>query len=130
MHLQYGYHNLFFIQFQVKLAHHSGAMFSIIDSTMGSYPSECVERFVALALRCCQEKQEERPSMLDVVRELETILRMMPETESDSSKPTSGYFGEATSSSSSVRTSKDSCVSSNMLRSDLGSGVITIITPR
>lgn len=112
------------------MAHHSGTMFSIIDSRMGSYPSECVERFVALALGCCKDKPEERPSMLDVVREIENILRMMPETGSDLSKSTSGYFGESASSSSLVHASKDSFVSSNMLRSDLVSGVTTIITPR
>ncbi|KAK9920196.1 hypothetical protein M0R45_028755 [Rubus argutus] len=62
---------------EVNMAHQSGLMFSIIDSRMGSYPSECVERFVALALRCCHDKQDDRPSMLDVVRELETIIKIM-----------------------------------------------------
>ncbi|KAA8517566.1 hypothetical protein F0562_017804 [Nyssa sinensis] len=103
---------------EVNLAHQSGVMFSIIDSRMGSYPSECVERFVALALRCCQDRPEERPSMLDVVRELENILQMMPET------------GLNISSSSSAYASRDPYISSNVSGGDLISGAIPTITPR
>ncbi|KAF5941115.1 hypothetical protein HYC85_022282 [Camellia sinensis] len=115
---------------EVNLAHQSGTMFSIIDSRMGSYPAECVERLIALALGCCQDKPEQRPSMLDVVRELENILRMMPETELDSSKSTLKYFGESASSSSWGFTTRDPYVSSIVSGSDLVSGVIPTITPR
>uniref|UniRef100_A0A5B7B140 non-specific serine/threonine protein kinase n=1 Tax=Davidia involucrata TaxID=16924 RepID=A0A5B7B140_DAVIN len=117
---------------EVNLAHKSGTMFSIIDSKMGSYPSECVERFVALALRCCHDRPEERPSMLDVVRELENILQMMPETILNLSEPTSKYFGESSlaSSSSLAYASRDPYISSNVSGSDLISGVIPTIIPR
>ncbi|KAF7142849.1 hypothetical protein RHSIM_Rhsim05G0233100 [Rhododendron simsii] len=115
---------------EVNLAHESGTVFTVIDSRMGSYPSECVERFVALALRCCQDKPEQRPSMLDVVRELENILRMMPETSLDLSVSESSYFGESTPSSSLVFVSRDPVSSSNMLGSDLVSGSIPTIIPR
>ncbi|KAI8557269.1 hypothetical protein RHMOL_Rhmol05G0322800 [Rhododendron molle] len=115
---------------EVNLAHESGTMFAVIDSRMGSYPSECVERFVALALRCCQDKPEQRPSMLDVVRELENILRMMPETGLDLSVSESSYFGESTPSSSLAFVSRDPVSSSNMLGSDLVSGSIPTTTPR
>lgn len=115
---------------QVNLAHESGTMFVVIDSRMGSYPSECVERFLALALRCCQDKPEQRPSMLDVVRELENILRMMPETGLDLSVSESSYFGESTPSSSLAFVSRDPVSSSNMLGSDLVSGSIPTIIPR
>ncbi|CAL5351636.1 unnamed protein product [Camellia sinensis] len=115
---------------EVNLAHQSGTMFSIIDSRMGSYPAECIERLMALALGCCQDKPEQRPSMLDVVRELENILRMMPETELDSSKSTLKYFGESASSSSWGFTTRDPYVSSIVSGSDLVSGVIPTITPR
>ncbi|XP_028063725.1 probable LRR receptor-like serine/threonine-protein kinase At1g06840 isoform X2 [Camellia sinensis] len=114
----------------VNLAHQSGTMFSIIDSRMVSYPAECVERLIALALGCCQDKPEQRPSMLDVVRELENILRMMPETELDSSKSTSKCFGESASSASWGFTTRDPYVSSIVSGSDLVSGVIPTITPR
>nr|GEW08382.1 probable LRR receptor-like serine/threonine-protein kinase At1g06840 isoform X2 [Tanacetum cinerariifolium] len=65
---------------EAKLANQAGTMFSIIDNRMGSYPSECIERFVSLAFWCCKDKPEKRPSMLDVVRELKHILEKMPET--------------------------------------------------
>ncbi|KAI5662924.1 hypothetical protein M9H77_22247 [Catharanthus roseus] len=116
---------------EVNLAHQSGAMFSIIDSRMGSYPSECVERFVALGLRCCEDKPEARPSMLDVVRELENILRMLPETGTDSSESRSRYFSESLISSSSGNTiRRDPYSSSNISGGDLVSGMTLTISPR
>jgi len=115
---------------EVNLAHQSGTMFTIIDGRMGSYPSECMERFLALALECCQDKPEHRPSMLDVVRELENIHRMMPETGSDLSVPESSYFGESTPSSSVAFVSRDPVSSSNMSGSDLISGTIPTLIPR
>ncbi|KAL2924306.1 hypothetical protein RDABS01_028679 [Bienertia sinuspersici] len=33
---------------EVNAAQKSGSLFGIIDSRMGDYPSECVERFIAL----------------------------------------------------------------------------------
>ncbi|XP_074322556.1 putative LRR receptor-like serine/threonine-protein kinase At1g06840 isoform X2 [Apium graveolens] len=112
---------------EVKLSYNSGTMFSIIDSRMGSYPSECVERFLALALKCCQDKPEDRPSMLDVVRELENLLQKMPETKPDLSKPT---YRESSSSASLVLSNEEYFASLNMSGSDLVSGVTTSIKPR
>ncbi|CAN4115758.1 unnamed protein product [Withania somnifera] len=116
---------------EVNMAHKSGIMFSIMDNSMGSYPSECAEKFVALALKCCQDKPEDRPSMLEVVRTLETILRMMPYTDADP-LDNKGSFGETTSSSSLSNTrSRDLFVSSsNVSGGDLISGVTLTITPR
>jgi len=110
-------------------------MFSIIDRRMGSYPSKCIERFVALALRCCHDKQDKRPSMLEVVRELEIILRILPETETteiDSaySRKTTPTFSGTSASSSSFCTNRDISNSSSHLGSDLSSGVIPFIPPR
>ncbi|OMO88476.1 hypothetical protein CCACVL1_08367 [Corchorus capsularis] len=112
---------------EVKMGHESGMMFSIIDSRMGSYPSECIERFITLALDCCHDKPEKRPSMLDVVRQLEFILKMMPETDSDSLHSSNG---KSLSSSSSYSTRDPYVSSSNVSGSDLVSGVIPSITPR
>lgn len=114
----------------MNLAHESGTIFTVIDSRMGCYTSECMERFVALALRCCQDKPEQRPSMLDVVREMENIIRMIPETGLDLSVSESSYFGESTPSSSLAFVSMDPVSSSNVLGSDLVSGSIPTITPR
>ncbi|KAK9290115.1 hypothetical protein L1049_008279 [Liquidambar formosana] len=113
---------------EVNMAHQSGMMFSIIDSRMGSYPSECIQRFVALGLWCCQDKPEERPSMLAVVRELENILQLMPDIDTKL-KSASTHSGRSTPSSSSYVT-RELYVSSNVSGSDLVSGDIPSITPR
>ncbi|KDP21843.1 hypothetical protein JCGZ_00630 [Jatropha curcas] len=126
---------------EVNMAYQSGIVFSIIDSRMGSYPSECVERFIALALACCHDKPENRPSMSKVVRELENIFKMLPEPETDSifSESTSQYSGKLTSTYSGNSTSASSSlfnsttgpyISSSVLGSDLISGVTPTINPR
>lgn len=114
---------------EVNMAHRAGMMFSIIDSRMGSYPSECVERFVALALLCCYDNPEKRPSMLDVVRELESILKMMPDADAILSETASDYSGKSLPSSSSYA-SMDPYISSSVSGSDLISGVVPTVTPR
>jgi hypothetical protein len=54
---------------------------SVVDMQMGLCPGECVERFAVLGLRCCRDEMDARPSMVEVVRELETILQMTPATD-------------------------------------------------
>ncbi|KAM5560747.1 putative LRR receptor-like serine/threonine-protein kinase [Rosa sericea] len=115
---------------EVNMAHQSGLMFSIIDSRMGSYPSECVQRFVALALRCCHDKQDDRPSMLDVVRELENIIKLMPGAETIFSPSSSSYTEKSLTSSSTFTGDPYMSSSSNVEGSDLISGVIPTISPR
>ncbi|THU71313.1 hypothetical protein C4D60_Mb04t00100 [Musa balbisiana] len=89
---------------EVKTACQCGLMFSIIDSRMNAYPSECMEKFISLALGCCHDETDVRPSMSEVVRELENILHMMPEDatlealETDSSKVVSVSFVSSESS--------------------------------
>lgn len=126
------------------MAHESREIFSIIDSRMGSYPSEWVERFVLLALSCCNDKPERRPSMLDVVRELENILNSVAPTELESyfTESTSMNSGQSMTSSSSFMNSgqsmassssfgiRDPYLSSGVLDSGLISGVIPTIRPR
>ncbi|KHG06096.1 hypothetical protein F383_05597 [Gossypium arboreum] len=119
---------------EVKTAHESGMVLSLIDSRMGWYPAECMERMVSLALSCCNDEPEKRPSMLDVVRQLEYVLKMMPETDSVSSSTelVQLYSGKSlTSSSSYGGTSREVYASSlNVTGSDLVSGVIPSIAPR
>ncbi|KAG9137541.1 hypothetical protein Leryth_018849 [Lithospermum erythrorhizon] len=69
---------------EAKLAHQSGEIVAMIDRKMGSYLPTCVERFASLSLWCCQDKPESRPSMLEVVRELENVVHMMSDFEADS----------------------------------------------
>ncbi|KAK0579849.1 hypothetical protein LWI29_032447 [Acer saccharum] len=66
---------------EVTIAYQSGMIFSMIDRRMNSYPPACVEKFVTLALKCSQDETESRPSVAEVVRELENIWLSMPESD-------------------------------------------------
>uniref|UniRef100_A0A0V0IWS3 non-specific serine/threonine protein kinase n=1 Tax=Solanum chacoense TaxID=4108 RepID=A0A0V0IWS3_SOLCH len=115
---------------EVNLAYRSGMIFNVIDDRMGSYPSECVEKFINLALKCCQEETEGRPSMVEVVRELENIRVMMPESDSiirDSVVTDSEKDSRTPSSTSAM---KYPFVSADVSGSDLVSGVVPSIHPR
>ncbi|KAK8619740.1 hypothetical protein V6N13_066251 [Hibiscus sabdariffa] len=115
---------------EVNVAYHSGMIFTVIDGKMGSYPSECVEKFVTLALKCCQDETDGRPSMADVVRELENIWVMMPESDMGVSESIDTIPEKMTLPSSSSSMVKNPYVSSDVSGSDLVSGVIPSITPR
>ena len=87
-----------------------------------------------LAVKCSQDETSARPSMLEVVRELEDITSMLPESDSIQSLPpevdgsSSGVSGyEPTPLNSQGNTH----ISSNYdTGSDLVSGVIPPIKPR
>ncbi|XP_019167009.1 PREDICTED: probable LRR receptor-like serine/threonine-protein kinase At1g06840 isoform X2 [Ipomoea nil] len=116
---------------EVNVAYSSGMIFSVIDERMGSYPSECVEKFITLALKCCQDDTDSRPSMAEVVRELEAIWLMMPESDTrirDSSSVTDPI--KDVSSSSASAPMKNPYISTDVSGSDLVSGVVHTITPR
>ncbi|XP_020203402.2 probable LRR receptor-like serine/threonine-protein kinase At1g06840 [Cajanus cajan] len=118
---------------EVNMALQSGTIYSIIDSKMGLYPSECLDKFLTLALSCCQDNPEQRPSMLDVVRELENIIAVLPETEtlfSDVSLDSSGNMASSSSASGSHITREEQHMSSYVSGSDLVSDVIPTIVPR
>ncbi|XP_056175977.1 probable LRR receptor-like serine/threonine-protein kinase At1g06840 [Syzygium oleosum] len=115
---------------EVNIAHQSGTTFSIVDGSMGSYPSECVEKFLMLALKCCQDETDARPSMADVVRELESIWLLAPGLDG---RTTESFSIEATnkmtppSSSSEIMNPN---MSYDVSGSDLISGVTPTVTPR
>lgn len=56
----------------------SGMVSSIIDKNMGPYSSDCVKKFLDLAVKCSLDEQKDRPFMLEVVRELENTTCMLP----------------------------------------------------
>ncbi|KAI9380698.1 hypothetical protein POPTR_016G140101v4 [Populus trichocarpa] len=113
---------------EVNAACQSGIMFSIVDQKMGPYPSDCVKKFMALALKCCHDEPAERPSMLEVVRELENISYMLQESGPISSElETSGMSGV---DSPALFTTGKPSASSGFLGSDLVSGVFPVIRPR
>ncbi|KAL1549036.1 putative LRR receptor-like serine/threonine-protein kinase [Salvia divinorum] len=109
---------------EVNTACQSGMMFSIIDRTMGPFPEDIVKKFMTLALRCSMDETKDRPSMLEVVRELENISSMLnPSISTSPSPPTSSLYGDRTTSYGTMdllpRTG-----------TDLVSGVIPTINPR
>ncbi|XP_024536834.1 probable LRR receptor-like serine/threonine-protein kinase At1g06840 isoform X1 [Selaginella moellendorffii] len=62
---------------EVRGAYEAGVALSIVDPLMGPYPSEAMEPFVRLALTCCADNPDERPSIRGVVRNLEDIWKAM-----------------------------------------------------
>ncbi|KAK9723764.1 hypothetical protein RND81_05G023800 [Saponaria officinalis] len=110
---------------EVTTANESGSVSDIIDSRMSDYSSECVERFIALAMRCCQDQTEMRPSMLDVVRELENILQMLQETMTMSDTTSLQSINSSTSLLTAFQQS-----TSYVSGSDLVTGVVPTIVPR
>ncbi|KAK6943342.1 Protein kinase domain [Dillenia turbinata] len=108
----------------------SGMMFSTIDRSMGPYPSECIKRFMALALKCCEDESALRPSMLEVVRELENISMMLP--KGDAVLPDLDAFSSGGSVFSRLAqfSNSEPFVTADLGGSDLVSGVIPSIRPR
>ncbi|XP_073289179.1 probable LRR receptor-like serine/threonine-protein kinase At1g06840 [Primulina huaijiensis] len=118
---------------EVNAACQSGMMFSIIDRSMGQYPSECVKKFMALALRCSLDETKDRPLMLEIVRELENIFAMLPESDSTALELNLNMSSSGTSSTS-IPTLSDRRSTYGTMDlipgSDLVSGVISTIKPR
>ncbi|KAK4794360.1 hypothetical protein SAY86_012354 [Trapa natans] len=110
---------------EVLTACQEGQMFSIIDRNMGAFPSECIEKFIALALRCCEDEGKARPTMLEVVRELEDITAMLSQSDTITSELDSS--GSAIPGSLSLSIYRRSTYTSG---NDLVSGVIPTIRPR
>nr|XP_023907670.1 probable LRR receptor-like serine/threonine-protein kinase At1g06840 [Quercus suber] len=115
---------------EVNVAYQSGMIFSVIDDRMGSYPSECVVKFLTLALKCCEDETDARPSMAEVVRELENIWLLMPDSDIKTADPMLSGSEKAMTSPSSSSNVRNPFVSSDVSGSDLVSGVVPSITPR
>ncbi|KAG6631012.1 probable LRR receptor-like serine/threonine-protein kinase At1g06840 isoform X2 [Carya illinoinensis] len=115
---------------EVNVAHQSGMIFSVIDGRMGSYPSECVVKFLTLALKCCQDETDARPSMAEVVRELDSICLMMPESDIRKADPMVTDVEKYMSPPPSSSTVKNPYLSSDVSGSNLDSGVVPTIMPR
>ena len=76
-----------FYPFQASVALQAGRIYEVIDDRMGPYPFECVVKFFTLALKCCKEGTNARPSMAEVTRELEGIWLMMPDSDIRTTDP-------------------------------------------
>ncbi|KAL9342785.1 hypothetical protein Peur_066110 [Populus x canadensis] len=115
---------------EVNIAYQTGIIFSVVDGRMRSYPSDCVDKFSTLAMKCCNDETDDRPSMIDVVRELESIWHMMPESDSKTTDTMSIDIGMEMTSPSSYSLLKNPCVSSEVSSSNLVGGGAPTITPR
>ncbi|VFQ76654.1 unnamed protein product [Cuscuta campestris] len=123
---------------EVNNAYREGMILDAIDKRMGPYPLECVETFVTLALRCCREETDSRPSMAEVVRELEGICRMMPPRVDSGIKESSQLLSaDATTtdmannlSSPASSPIQHSYATSDVSSSALLSGILPSISPR
>ena len=115
--------------FQVNVASKSDMIFSVIDGRMGSYPPKCVVKFLNLALKCCGDETDARPSMAEVVRELESIWHMMPESDIISVGPMVTNAEKVATPPSSSSTVKDP-YASEISGIELVSEVIPSIVPR
>ncbi|XVE80695.1 hypothetical protein DITRI_Ditri15bG0001500 [Diplodiscus trichospermus] len=116
---------------EVNVAYDSGMILSVIDERMGSFPLEYVKKFATLALECCQDETNCRPSMADVVRELENIWLMIPELDKGVPESIDTVSGKMTAPSSSSMVKNLYHVSSDVSGSDLVSGVfVPTIKPR
>ncbi|RDX76521.1 putative LRR receptor-like serine/threonine-protein kinase, partial [Mucuna pruriens] len=117
----------------VYVAYQSGGISSVVDKRIESYPSEYVEKFLTLALKCCKDEPDERPKMLEVARELEYICSMLPESDTKGAE----YVTIASDSSGAIFSSQPSSstintpfISGDVSGSDLASGSIPTIKPR
>ncbi|XP_059429385.1 probable LRR receptor-like serine/threonine-protein kinase At1g06840 isoform X2 [Corylus avellana] len=115
---------------EVNVTYQSGKIFSVIDERMRSCPSECLVIFATLALKCCQDVTDARPSMAEVVRELERICLMMPESGIRIADPMGVDAEKTVTPPSSSSTLKNSDMWSDVSGSNLVSGDISSITPR
>jgi hypothetical protein len=97
---------------------------------MGSCPSECLVIFATLALKCCQNEADARPSMAEVVRELERIWLMMPESDIKIADPMGIDAEKVVTSPSSSSRLKNSSMWSDTSVSNLVSGDSSSIPPR
>nr|XP_029143753.1 probable LRR receptor-like serine/threonine-protein kinase At1g06840 isoform X2 [Arachis hypogaea] len=112
---------------QVTSDYQSGGLVAVMDERLGPCPSECVQPFLTLALKCCEDVPDDRPKMAEVVRELENIWSMIPESNGKVAEYVSSDSGTLFSSQPS---SSIPFASVEISGSDLISGDIPTIKPR
>ncbi|GMN40601.1 hypothetical protein TIFTF001_009824 [Ficus carica] len=116
---------------EVQAACQAGTTFSIIDRDMGSYNTECVKKFMQLALKCCEDETKARPTMLEVVRELENLCSMPLQSDANQSESNASSSGTSGPAPASLYYERNTYVSTdNYVGSDLVSGAFPDIKPR
>ncbi|CAM8955431.1 unnamed protein product [Rhodiola kirilowii] len=116
---------------EVNSAFQSGMVLTVVDQRMGSYPSECLVKFIDLALSCCQDNPDDRPSMADVVRQIENMWQLMPLRDRTIAKAhREGISSKEVTHLSSSHTVTHPYASMDVSGSDLVSGAMPAIAPR
>jgi len=116
---------------EVNKAYQSGNICEIVDGRMGLCPPDCISRFLLLATKCCQDETDDRPSMSEIVRELEAIMRMMPEVDFVLLETTDTDSTDMTKSLSTASATGASFVSQTSGSVNASSGVLSgVLTPR
>ncbi|CAN1228274.1 Probable LRR receptor-like serine/threonine-protein kinase At1g06840 [Linum perenne] len=142
---------------EVSIAWETGMVEAVVDRTLQgpSYSKGCTHKFMGLALRCCHDEAKARPSMSEVVRELEDLCSSIaagPKAHSGTMSEEEGKWrsygamelersgnsstsGGVKASSGSLKTSSSGNTltfmsSAGFRGSDLVSGVIPTIRPR
>ena len=70
-----------YIVLEVEMAFAKGGMdqlmaLKLLDPTLKNYPRKGLERLLELAIKCVQDDPTERPTMSDVVKELEDLVQL------------------------------------------------------
>ena len=114
----------------IHTACEAGRMLSILDRSVGSYTSKCVKKFMDLALKCSEDEPRGRPLMLEIVRELENLCAMLPQSDTSISDFNASSFAGISGFTPSLDYGNSLYVSSDNPGSDLISGVVPTIRPR
>ncbi|CAH8382794.1 unnamed protein product [Eruca vesicaria subsp. sativa] len=109
---------------EVRMANESGTVQSWADNRMGEISPDKVMKVAELALWCCEDRPEMRPSMSKVVKELESICQSVKETDVFS-ETTTLLYSKTSSSSSPIPSDFSSLPGSN-----LDSGFLEAVKPR
>ena len=85
---------------------------------------------MALALKCCHDDPKERPTMLEIVRELENLCSVLSESDMIPTESDASVSGVSGVGSSPLYSGRNSLVTTEILGSELVSGEIPTIRPR
>jgi serine/threonine protein kinase len=118
---------------EVIAADNAGKVLSFVDPRMGSYNGDALQALFRLGMACCRDRTDDRPSMVDVVRELENIWRSSPYsmprtssvsfTYSPSTSDSAPYTGQDASSMTSLDIEKSNVT-------ELLSHTVALVRPR
>ncbi|KAH7331194.1 hypothetical protein KP509_20G019500 [Ceratopteris richardii] len=109
---------------EVNLAHKAGMLLSIVDHRMSPYLADSLQPLVHLAISCCKDEADSRPSMAEAVQELESIWQQMHPGQSATTSET------FTSTVSDAKSNKGLTYNYPYISSDIeGVGLVSGIVP-